>query len=140
MAVRQRMRAECPNSHACEPAFSVERDGETLRLVLSGAWTISASRALESAADALGAAGRGAARVAIDFAGVARLDTAGAWLIDKARDADGGGGAATEYQSLDLGPEHFAARGGLCAAGARGEAHERRLGHATSWSSSANGA
>jgi phospholipid/cholesterol/gamma-HCH transport system permease protein len=89
------------NSMPAEPAFSVERDGETLRLMLRGAWTISASRALESAADALVAAGRGAARVAIDFAGVARLDTAGAWLIDKARTRMAAGGAATEYQSLD---------------------------------------
>jgi phospholipid/cholesterol/gamma-HCH transport system permease protein len=89
------------NSTPAEPAFSIERDGETVRLVLRGAWTISASRALERAASALGAAGRGAARVGIDFAGVARLDTAGAWLIDKARAQMAAGGAATEYQSLD---------------------------------------
>ncbi len=90
------------NSMPAEPAFSVERDGETLRLVLRGAWTISASRALESAAESLSAAGKGAARVAIDFAGVARLDTAGAWLIDKARTQIATAGAATEYQRLDL--------------------------------------
>ncbi len=89
------------NSMPAEPAFSVESDGETLRLVLRGAWTISASRTLENAADALAAAGRGAARVAIDFAGVARLDTAGAWLIDKARVRMAAGGSATEYRSLD---------------------------------------
>ncbi|MGO8739489.1 ABC transporter permease [Rhodoblastus sp.] len=89
------------NSMPAEPAFSVERDGETLRLVLRGAWTISASRALESAAESLSAAGKGAARVAIDFAGVARLDTAGAWLIDKARTQIATAGAATEYQRLD---------------------------------------
>uniref|UniRef100_UPI003F9942B0 STAS domain-containing protein n=1 Tax=Rhodoblastus sp. TaxID=1962975 RepID=UPI003F9942B0 len=89
------------NSMPAEPAFSVERDGETLRLVLRGAWTISASRALENAAESLSAAGKGAARVAIDLAGVARLDTAGAWLIDKARTQMATAGAATEYQRLD---------------------------------------
>ncbi|MCI4680228.1 ABC transporter permease [Rhodoblastus acidophilus] len=90
-----------PSSISAEPAFSVERDGETVRLVLRGAWTIAASRALEKTANALAAAGKGAARVAIDFAGVARLDTAGAWLIDKARAQMAAGGAATEYHSLD---------------------------------------
>ncbi len=42
-----------------EPGFSVEREGETLRIALSGAWTIKASAALESAAKALAAGGAG---------------------------------------------------------------------------------
>jgi phospholipid/cholesterol/gamma-HCH transport system permease protein len=83
------------------PDFSVERDGANVRIVLRGAWTIAGSRALEKTAEALGAAGKGAASVAIDFAGVGRLDTAGAWLIDKARAQIAAAGAATEYQSLD---------------------------------------
>ena len=94
------------NSISAAPDFSVQKEGETLRIALSGAWTIAASRALEKAANALGAAGKGAggkgaARVAIDFAGVARLDTAGAWMIDKARAQIAAGGAATEYEGLD---------------------------------------
>jgi phospholipid/cholesterol/gamma-HCH transport system permease protein len=89
---------------SAEPDFSVERDGANLRIALSGAWTITASRALEKAAEALGAAGRGAAHVAIDFTGVLRLDTAGAWLIDKARSQMAATGVAAEYMGLD--PEH----------------------------------
>ncbi|WP_374545748.1 MlaE family ABC transporter permease [Rhodoblastus sp.] len=89
------------SSTSAEPDFSVERDGANVRIALRGAWTIAGSRALEKAAAALGAAGRGAANVAIDFAGVARLDTAGAWLIDKARTQIAAAGAATEYSSLD---------------------------------------
>ncbi len=89
------------NSISAAPNFSVERDGETVRIALRGAWTISASRALEKTAVAMSAAGKGARRVAIDFAGVIRLDTAGAWLIDKAREQMAASGATTEYQSLD---------------------------------------
>jgi phospholipid/cholesterol/gamma-HCH transport system permease protein len=83
-----------------EPGFSVEREGETLRIALRGAWTIKASAALESAATALAAGAKGARNVAIDFAGVVRLDTAGAWLIDKARAEMAAAGANAQYAAL----------------------------------------
>ena len=67
------------------PDFSVETDGASARLLLRGAWTLSASRALESAAERLAGAAGGARSALIDLTGVSRLDTAGAWLIDKAR-------------------------------------------------------
>ena len=70
---------------ATAPEFSVEKDGAAVLLRLRGAWVIAASRALERAAESLGAAAAGGEKVAIDLAGVERLDTAGAWLIDKAR-------------------------------------------------------
>ncbi len=88
-------------SVSAEPEFLVEGDAASLRIALRGAWTISASRALEKAARALVAAARGASRVTIDFAGVERVDTAGVWLIDKARAQMTEAGAATEYSSLD---------------------------------------
>ena len=83
-----------------EPGFSVEREGETLRIALRGAWMIKASAALESAATALAAGAKGARNVAIDFAGVVRLDTAGAWLIDKARAEMAAAGANAQYAAL----------------------------------------
>jgi phospholipid/cholesterol/gamma-HCH transport system permease protein len=86
-----------------EPAFSVERDGASLRIALQGAWTITASRALEKSAKSLGEAARGATSVALDFSAVDRLDTAGVWLIDKARARMAAAGVATEYRNL--GPE-----------------------------------
>src|SRR6266568_8924949 len=86
------------SSISAEPDFLVERDGANVRIALRGAWTIAASRALEQAAESLGAAASGASQVAIDFAGVGRLDTAGAWLIDKARARMAAAGAATEYR------------------------------------------
>jgi phospholipid/cholesterol/gamma-HCH transport system permease protein len=94
------------SSPSAEPGFSIERNGADMRIALRGAWTIAGSRALEKAAEALGAEGKGAAskgaaNVAIDFSGVGRVDTAGAWLIDKARAQIAAAGAVTEYQSLD---------------------------------------
>ena len=84
-------------SASAAPGFSVEKDGSNVRIALKGAWTIKASRALEQSAKALGAAAQGAGNVSIDFAGVDRLDTAGAWLIDKAKAKMAAAGAATEY-------------------------------------------
>ncbi len=91
---------EMSRSAFAAPGFSVEKDGANIRIALRGAWTIAASRALEQSADALGQAAKGAANVAIDFAGVTRLDTAGAWLIDKARSKMAAAGAAAEYAAV----------------------------------------
>jgi phospholipid/cholesterol/gamma-HCH transport system permease protein len=85
------------------PDFSVETDGFGARVVLRGAWTISASRALERAAERLLPAVRGARGVKLDFSGVSRLDTAGAWLIDKARQDMAAAGVAAEFSGA--GPE-----------------------------------
>jgi len=79
------------------PDFSVESDGVSARVLLRGAWTISASQALESAAERLAAAAGGARRALIDVAGVSRLDTAGAWLIDKARARMAAAGVAADF-------------------------------------------
>ena len=76
-----------------DPQFSSERVGDSVRLSLSGAWTLGAGRALERAADELVEAAHGARRTVFDFAGVERMDTAGAWVIDRARvsiEASGG--------------------------------------------------
>jgi phospholipid/cholesterol/gamma-HCH transport system permease protein len=87
-------------SASAAPGFSVEKDGANFRIALSGAWTIAASRALEQNAEALDRAAKGAQNVAIDFAGVTRLDTAGAWLIDKARAKMTAAGASAEYAAV----------------------------------------
>jgi phospholipid/cholesterol/gamma-HCH transport system permease protein len=67
------------------PEFSSQRLGDALRLSLGGQWTVKASAAIEARADALLAESEGARRVVFDLGRVARLDTAGAWLIDRAR-------------------------------------------------------
>jgi phospholipid/cholesterol/gamma-HCH transport system permease protein len=65
------------------PDVSPEEGGA--RLALVGDWTLEASRRLEEKAQKIVDLGRQARFVTIDFARVSRLDTAGAWLINRAR-------------------------------------------------------
>jgi phospholipid/cholesterol/gamma-HCH transport system permease protein len=67
------------------PAISPAEDGT--RLALRGDWTLAASRRLEQRAEEIVALGTRVNFVTIDLAGVSRLDTAGAWLINRARRA-----------------------------------------------------
>ncbi|BDV33107.1 ABC transporter permease [Methylocystis iwaonis] len=55
------------------------------RLALAGDWTLAASRRLENKAQEVVDFGRRSDFVTIDLSGVSRLDTAGAWLINRAR-------------------------------------------------------
>jgi phospholipid/cholesterol/gamma-HCH transport system permease protein len=67
------------------PEFFSQRLGDVVTLNLGGRWTVDASAAIEARADALLVESDGARRVVLDLGHVARLDTAGAWLIDRAR-------------------------------------------------------
>jgi phospholipid/cholesterol/gamma-HCH transport system permease protein len=87
-----------------EPAYTVERLGSALRLGLTGSWTISGSDKLEAGGDELASASQGAKKVIFDLARLDGLDTAGAWLIDRARAILEGEGARTEVESAR--PEH----------------------------------
>src|SRR5947209_5893350 len=58
-----------------EPRFSSERSNDSVRLRLDGDWTIEASRAIESGADKLVAAGGEAKRAVFDFSRIGRMDT-----------------------------------------------------------------
>ncbi|RBP05655.1 phospholipid/cholesterol/gamma-HCH transport system permease protein [Roseiarcus fermentans] len=66
---------------------SVVRDveGDELVLSLSGDWTVANSAALEATADSLIEPARKGGDAILDLAGVNRMDTAGAWAIDRAR-------------------------------------------------------
>lgn len=57
------------------------------RLALAGDWTLDASRRLEEKAQAIVDLGHQAPFVTFDFSQVSRLDTAGAWLINRSRQA-----------------------------------------------------
>ncbi len=54
-------------------------------LSLGGEWVVGEGRALETSAAALISGAGGARSATIDLGGVDRMDTAGAWLIDRAR-------------------------------------------------------
>jgi phospholipid/cholesterol/gamma-HCH transport system permease protein len=59
--------------------YRIEREGDTIRLVVGGFWIISEAGRLDPTLRALDAAG--AARVEIDCGALGRLDTIGAWLL-----------------------------------------------------------
>src|SRR5262245_49582309 len=67
------------------PEFSSEAQDDALRLALGGRWTVDASAAIEKRTEALLAESRNARQVVFDLGRIVRLDTAGAWLIGRAR-------------------------------------------------------
>jgi phospholipid/cholesterol/gamma-HCH transport system permease protein len=67
-------------------------------LSLAGGWIVAAGRALETSAASLTSAARGAKNAIIDLAGIERMDTAGAWVIDRARAELAGEGVQAAYR------------------------------------------
>ena len=86
------------------PRFSSETDGRSIRFMLTGSWTIDASAALETRASAMVAEAGALGHATFDLAEVDRLDTAGAWLVDRSRRALTGNGVETDVAHLK--PEH----------------------------------
>ncbi len=86
------------------PAFSSETQGSTIRFKLSGSWTIDASAALEGGASSMVAAAGAAQDAIFDLGQIERLDTAGAWLVDRSRRTLAGQGIAARVERLK--PEH----------------------------------
>lgn len=75
-----------------------------LRVSLSGDWTLIASHLLEQRAQQIVAAGESEKFIAIDLAPMQRLDTAGAWLINRARRDLARAGVAVALENAR--PEH----------------------------------
>ncbi|WP_158810406.1 ABC transporter permease [Beijerinckia sp. L45] len=82
------------------PQFSSETLGTSIRLNLAGSWTVDASAALEHSGLALVAAAKAAQAAIFDLGGIERLDTAGAWLIDRSRRDLQTQGIATQIEHL----------------------------------------
>jgi phospholipid/cholesterol/gamma-HCH transport system permease protein len=70
---------------ADRPEVACDRTGDAARFALTGDWTLVASRLLEDRAFEIVSRGQGAGIAVIDLGKLSRLDTAGAWLINKAR-------------------------------------------------------
>ena len=81
-------------STSVEPTFAAETTADGLRLRLSGSWIIRA-RGIERQADALLAAAAQHPAVIFDLSDVMAMDTAGAWLVDRARSGIGAAGGQT---------------------------------------------
>lgn len=86
------------------PAIASERTAAGVRIGLTGGWTIDVGAPLEAAAADLVADVDGAGAALIDLSAVERLDTAGAWVIDRSVQALASRGVAT--QVVGASPEH----------------------------------
>jgi phospholipid/cholesterol/gamma-HCH transport system permease protein len=81
---------------ANEPQAGIDRAGDEVRATLSGRWTADHAAMVETlAADVLASADR--RRVIIDLARVSRLDTLGAWVLDRTRHELGGRGFSADF-------------------------------------------
>ncbi|WP_414474150.1 ABC transporter permease [Microvirga sp. M2] len=81
---------------AQEPQLTIERTGNKVTALLAGPWTAEHARAVESLADEI-AAQADRHHLIIDLAGVQRLDTLGAWVLDRTRHELGGKGLASDF-------------------------------------------
>jgi phospholipid/cholesterol/gamma-HCH transport system permease protein len=87
---------------AHEPQARIDRAGGEVRAALSGRWTSEHAAMVETlAADIL--ADSGQHRVIIDLSGVTRLDTLGAWVLDRTRHDLGGQGLSADF--INASPE-----------------------------------
>ena len=83
---------------AVAPSVTRADSGDGLVLSLAGDWTVANSAALEATADSLTEPARRAAGAVLDLSRVNRLDTAGAWAIDRARAELSESGVAASYR------------------------------------------
>ena len=82
------------------PAFSIQRSGNDARLVLSGMWTAAHAEAVEEQGDRLLTETGKAGIVTFDTSGVVRLDTLGAWVLDRACAQMRTAGAKADFAGL----------------------------------------
>ena len=73
------------SSNSGSPGFETHGNGGVLRLSLHGLWTVARAHEAEAMATAIKKTTDSAKNVVLDVSGVERMDTAGAWLIDRAR-------------------------------------------------------
>ncbi len=73
-------------------------------LSLAGEWIVSAGHQLEAAGASLLSSAKDAKRVIFDLAGLQRMDTAGAWFIDRAETELAAAGASVSYRGEQ--PKH----------------------------------
>jgi phospholipid/cholesterol/gamma-HCH transport system permease protein len=80
-----------------EPYAEIEHVGDEVRAVLSGRWTVEQATAVEEKIAELVAAAEQARRVLIDLSYVERLDTLGAWVLDRTRHDLGALGLSADF-------------------------------------------
>ena len=86
------------------PSVTKKTDGDRVILSLAGTWIVGAGKALETGAASLMSEVGDAKSVILDLSAIQRLDTAGAWVIDRARAQIAEAGATVAYRGAR--PEH----------------------------------
>jgi len=86
------------------PTIQSQESADGVDLALTGAWTLSAGAGLEQRADELVAAAGHSQRARLDISAVERLDTAGAWIIDRSRQSLAAAGV--DASLVGVRPEH----------------------------------
>jgi phospholipid/cholesterol/gamma-HCH transport system permease protein len=84
-----------------EPEVSSDRAGEAIVLRLAGRWTVSTGSALEVAAAEIERQAARFGSAAIDLKNIEAIDTAGAWIIDRARVRLAGAGVDVSIRWAD---------------------------------------
>ncbi len=82
------------------PQVSCDLNADAIRFSLAGHWTIDSTALLEVHIASLLAKAVGAGRAILDLGGIDRLDTSGAWLIDRTRQDLGRHGIDTRVENL----------------------------------------
>ncbi|MHB2168851.1 ABC transporter permease [Alsobacter sp. R-9] len=85
---------------ASAPQFSIDKHGGEARVLLSGMWTSSEGEQVEVAGLGVVSAAAGSSSVLLDLTGVERLDTLGAWVVDRARHDAEQTGSTVRYVGL----------------------------------------
>ena len=88
-----------------EPTFDIAETGEHLKLVAGGAWTTDHADRLEQLVEATTERADGTRAADVDVAGIERMDTFGAWLIERTVRRFKDAGAAAELTAV---PDRFA--------------------------------
>jgi phospholipid/cholesterol/gamma-HCH transport system permease protein len=83
-----------------EPLLKSTIDGERLQLVAAGPWTAENAAEIESLINAAIRHKQSIQRVDIDLGGIERLDTFGAWLVERLTRAWGDAGRGAEVRGL----------------------------------------
>jgi len=93
-------------STSSDPALTSQPVAHGVALKLTGGWTLEAGNKLESAAAGVEDAGRAQGAAELDCSGIAAIDTAGAWILDRARQALLAQGVDARFVGVK--PEHRA--------------------------------
>jgi phospholipid/cholesterol/gamma-HCH transport system permease protein len=82
---------------ASEPQLVIDRAGRDVRVALSGRWTVDQAPVVEERIAEVVAAAEDAYRVLLDLSRIDRLDTLGAWVLDRTRHELGERGLSADF-------------------------------------------